>query len=128
MRSTVAFYKCDKCGNIVELIKDVGVPVVCCGQNMNKLEAQTADQTTEKHVPVATKDGDMINVVVGSTLHPMLDAHYIEWIAVVTDHGIERINLSPGDDPKAVFCACNKEGTVDVYEYCNLHGLWKSTL
>lgn len=126
MKSTVAFYKCEKCGNIVELIKDAGVPVVCCGENMTKLEAQTADQATEKHVPVATREGDKINVVVGSTLHPMLDAHYIEWIAVVTDNGIERINLLPGDEPKAIFAG--KEGSVDVYEYCNIHGLWKSTL
>ena len=126
MKSTVAFYKCEKCGNIVELIKDAGVPLVCCGQNMMKLEAQTADQTTEKHVPIATREDGKINVVVGSTLHPMLDAHYIEWIALVTDKGIERINLSPEDEPKAVFG--DREGSVDVYEYCNLHGLWKSTL
>ena len=126
MKSTVAFYKCNKCGNIVELIKDAGVPLVCCGEKMAKLEAQTADQTTEKHVPIATREDGKINVVVGSTLHPMLEAHYIEWIALVTDKGIERINLSPEDEPKAVFA--DREGSVDVYEYCNLHGLWKSTL
>lgn len=126
MRSTVAFYKCDKCGNIIELIKDAGGTVVCCGENMTRLDPQSADQTTEKHVPVATREDGKINVVVGSTLHPMLDAHYIEWIVLVTDEGIERINLSPGDEPKAAFC--DKEGDVDVYEYCNLHGLWKSTL
>ncbi len=126
MKSTVAFYKCEKCGNIVELINDAGVPLVCCGEEMAKLEAQSADQTTEKHVPIATREGGKINVVVGSTLHPMEDKHFIEWIAIVTDNGIERINLSPGQEPKAIFC--DKEGSVDVYEYCNIHGLWKSTL
>ena len=125
MRSTVAFLRCEKCGNIVELIKDAGVDVMCCGQPMGKLEAGTIDASKEKHIPVATREDGKINVVVGSVEHPMIDAHYIEWIALVTDNGIERINLSPGDDPKAVFC---DRTDVDVYEYCNIHGLWKSSL
>lgn len=125
MRETVSFFKCELCGNIVELVKKGGGQLVCCGKPMIKLEANTVDASQEKHVPVATRKDDMIHVVVGSVEHPMEEAHYIEWIALVTDTGIERINLSPGDEPKAVFC---DRKDVDVYEYCNLHGLWKSTL
>ncbi len=125
MRSTVTFLRCDTCGNIAELIRDEGPDLICCGEPMVKLEAGTTDAAQEKHVPVATREDGNIHVVVGSVEHPMVDAHYIEWIALVTDNGIERINLSPGDEPKAVFC--DRED-VDVYEYCNLHGLWKTSL
>lgn len=125
MRSKVSFFKCEMCGNIVEHIKNGGGELVCCGKPMKKLEANTVDASQEKHVPVATRKDGEIHVVVGSVEHPMEEAHYIEWIALVTDKGIERINLSPGDEPKAIFC---DRADVDVYEYCNLHGLWKSTL
>ena len=125
MRLTVAFFRCEICGNMVELVKSGGGELVCCGQPMTKLVANTTDAAQEKHVPVATREDGKINVVVGSEEHPMIDAHYIEWIVLVTDDGIERINLSPGDEPKAVFC---DRSDVDVYEYCNLHGLWKTSL
>lgn len=128
MRSTVEFFRCEICGNIVELIKDGGAPLVCCGQEMNKLEAGTEDDGFEKHVPVAKREGDHIEVKIGSVAHPMLEAHFIEWIAIVTDDGIERINLTPDDKPEAVFCACDDTEEVDIYEYCNVHGLWKSSL
>lgn len=125
MRSTVAFLRCEKCGNIVEHIKDTGIDIICCGEPMTKLEAGTTDAAQEKHVPVAIRKDGNIEVVVGSVEHPMVEAHYIEWIALVTDNGIQRTNLLPGDEPKAVFC---DRADVDVYEYCNLHGLWKTSL
>lgn len=125
MRSTVKFLRCETCDNIVEHIKDSGIEIICCGEPMVKLEAGTTDASQEKHVPVATREDGKIKVVVGSEKHPMVDAHYIEWIVLVTDDGIERINLLPGDEPEAVFC---DRSDVDVYEYCNLHGLWKTSL
>jgi len=123
MKTEVAFYRCEVCGNIVDLVKNGGGRLVCCGQPMVKLEANTTDASQEKHVPVVSKKDGGTEVAVGSVIHPMTDKHYIEWIAVATDDGMERIYLSPGDEPKAVFC--EKPGS-DVYAYCNLHGLWKA--
>jgi superoxide reductase len=90
---------------------------------MTKFKANTTDASQEKHVPVVSKQGGQLSVVVGSAIHPMTDKHYIEWIAVATDNGIERVALSPGDEPKAVFC---DKADAEVYAYCNLHGLWKA--
>lgn len=125
MKSQVAFYRCNVCGNIVELIKNGGGTLICCEQPMQKLTANTTDASTEKHVPVGERSNGKINVKVGSVPHPMTNEHYIQWIAIVSDEGIERINLSPSDKPEAFFCDKNN---VDIYEYCNLHGLWKSSL
>ena len=106
------FYRCEVCGNMVALIKSGGGTLACCGQDMTKLVANTVDASQEKHVPDVKIDGKKIMVQVGSVEHPMVSEHYIEWIAIVTDNGIERINLSPGDEPKAIFAG--KEGSVDV--------------
>ncbi|HHV59822.1 MAG TPA: desulfoferrodoxin [Clostridiaceae bacterium] len=125
MKAKVAFYQCGICGNMVGLIKDGGGQLVCCGQPMNKLEANTVDASREKHVPVAVRKDGKIYVDVGSVLHPMTKEHYIEWIAVVSDDGTERISLAPGNEPKAVFC---DRKNAEVYAYCNLHGLWKSVI
>lgn len=125
MKSKVVFFRCEVCGNLVELITNGGGELVCCGKPMVKLDPNTFDASTEKHVPVAERKDGKIVVTVGSVEHPMTKEHYIEWIAVVSDNGIERIELSPEDEPKATFC--NKDN-VDVYAYCNLHGLWKSSL
>lgn len=123
MKAPVVFYKCEVCGNIVELIKKGGGQLTCCGQHMTELKANTVEASLEKHIPVAErKDGKLI-VRVGSVLHPMLPEHYIEWIAVVSDNGIERIELSPDTEPEAVF---SDKGSVEIYAYCNLHGLWKA--
>jgi superoxide reductase len=123
MKAEVAFLKCEVCGNMVGLIKNGGGQLVCCGKPMTKLEPNTTDAAVEKHVPIAVRRDGKIYVDVGSVVHPMTEQHYIEWIAVVTDAGTERISLSPSDEPKAVFC--DKENA-EVYAYCNLHGLWKS--
>jgi superoxide reductase len=126
MKTKVAFFSCDVCGNIVELIKNGGGKLVCCGKPMVKIEANTVDASKEKHVPAATRKEGKIIVEVGSDAHPMVDEHYIEWIVLVTDTGLERVALSPGNEPKAVFY--EKPENADVYAYCNLHGLWKATV
>ncbi len=123
MKPEVAFYRCKHCGNIVELIKKGGGTLVCCGDPMELLVPNTSDGAVEKHVPVGERKDGKIYVEIGSVAHPMLDVHYIEWIAVVGDEGVERIPLFPGDEPKAVFA---DKALADVYAYCNLHGLWKS--
>lgn len=122
MKAKVDFYECEICGNIVELIKNGGGQLVCCGQPMNRMDANTVDASKEKHVPVAIRKDGKIEVQVGSVLHPMSEEHYIEWIAVATTDGIERIQLLPGDEPRAVF---SDRRNATVYAYCNLHGLWK---
>ena len=122
----VKFYRCKKCGNIVELINDGGGELFCCGEPMVELKANTTDAATEKHVPVVEKDGDKMVVKVGSVAHPMTAEHYIQWIAAVTETGIFRKNLNPNEKPEVSFCCLGK--FVAVSEYCNLHGLWKVNL
>lgn len=119
----IDFYRCNVCGNIVALIKVGGGTLVCCGQNMQKLEANSTEASQEKHVPVITKEDGKIKVAVGSVLHPMAPEHFIEWIALVVDDKVEFKFLKPGDEPKAEFGEV-KTGT--VFAYCNQHGLWKA--
>lgn len=123
MPSRQEIYKCEKCGNIVGVLHSGVGALVCCGQNMDKLEEKTADKTTEKHVPVIeTVDGGY-KVTVGSTLHPMDEKHQIEWIELLADGRSYRVYLAPGDEPSASFQVQAKQ--VSAREYCNLHGLWK---
>lgn len=117
---------CERCGNIIEMVKDVGVPVMCCGQKMKELVPGTTDAAQEKHVPVYTVEGSLVTVNVGSVEHPMLANHYIEWVAVQTRQGIQRKALQPGDKPQAVFALSEGDAVEAVYAYCNLHGLWKA--
>ena len=120
------FYKCNRCGNVVEKVVDSNVPVVCCGEKMEELIPNTVDASNEKHVPVVTRlDDNHIKVEVGSVPHPMLPEHHIAFIYVETESGGIRINLK--DKPEAVVCTCS-EKPIAVYEYCNLHGLWKTEL
>ncbi len=121
------FYICRHCGNLIGMINDSGVPVVCCGEKMQALVPNTEDAAQEKHVPSVTVDGDVVKVNIGSAPHPMLDAHYIEWVYVQTENGGQRKALKPGDAPEAVF-ALKDDKAVAVYAYCNLHGLWKTEL
>lgn len=121
------FYKCDHCGNILAMVNDVGVPVVCCGQRMTELVANTEDAVQEKHVPVyEIKEGNIVEVTIGSIEHPMLEEHFIQWVALQTNLGNQRKALKPGDEPKAEFALLDGEIVESVYEYCNLHGLWKA--
>ncbi len=121
------FCICRHCGNLVHMVKDAGVPLVCCGEKMEVLAANTVDASGEKHLPVVERDGEKLNVNVGSVDHPMLPEHFIQWVYVETENGGLRRDLKPGEAPKASFCL-NGEKPVAVYEYCNLHGLWKTEL
>ncbi len=121
------FYICEHCGNIVGLIHDAGVPLVCCGQKMTKLEAGVVEASREKHIPVAEVKGSTVEVIVGSVLHPMTEEHSITWVYLETDRGGQRKNLTPGQEPKVTF-ALAEEKPIAVYAYCNLHGLWKVEL
>lgn len=120
------YFRCEHCGNIMELIEESGVPVMCCGQNMTELIPGTSDGAYEKHVPVVSVDGDKVIVMVGAVEHPMVEEHYIQWIAIETTNGSQRRRLDYRDKPHAEFKLATGERFVAVYEYCNIHGLWKS--
>ncbi len=127
MSTEQKFYICRICGNLVGMIHDAGPDIICCGQPMEALAANTEEASVEKHLPVVSVSGDKISVVVGSVEHPMVDAHYLPWIYLETKNGGQRKNLVPGDKPYAVFSVVDDEA-VAVYAYCNLHGLWKTAL
>lgn len=120
--------KCSVCGNIVEMLEDKGVPVMCCGKAMEELQANTSDGALEKHVPVAEIVDGNLHVKVGSMEHPMLPEHYITMIMAVAGDVTYRKKLNPGEKPEAVFALNDYKGKVQVYEYCNLHGLWKTDI
>lgn len=120
------FYVCEHCGNKITFVEDKGVPVMCCGQKMTELVANTTDAAQEKHVPVVSVEGNQVKVSVGSVEHPMLDEHSIQWICVETNKGSQIKYLNPGEKPEAAFVLADGEEVVAVYEYCNLHGLWKA--
>jgi len=120
------FYVCRHCGNIIAKVKDSGVAVVCCGEQMAELVPNTEDAAQEKHVPVFEVKGSIVDVVIGATEHPMVEEHYIEWIALQTNRGNQRKVLFAGDAPKAEFALLDGETVEAVYAYCNLHGLWKA--
>lgn len=120
------FYRCAHCGQIVAIVKKTGVPVICCGEPMKELIPGTTDAAAEKHVPSFEVKGDVVEVTVGLVEHPMLEEHYIEWIAVQTKQGNQRKSLEPGEPPKACFRICDGDEVEAVYAYCNLHSLWKA--
>ncbi len=123
MAKRLEVYKCDKCGNIVEVLNGGAGELVCCGEPMQLLEEQTADAATEKHVPVIEKVDGGVKVTVGSVPHPMEEKHYIEWIELLADGKAYRQFLKPGDAPEAVFGV--QAESVSAREHCNVHGLWK---
>jgi superoxide reductase len=120
------FFKCEICGNVVELVKNGGGTLVCCGEIMTEIEANVTDEGNEKHLPVIKVDNNEVQVDVGSTLHPMEEKHYIEWIVLSYNNKVKKINLKPGDEPKALFKVDEEFEMLEVYEYCNIHGLWKN--
>ena len=120
-------YHCEICGNVTEVLYEGAVSLVCCGQPMTKLEAKTADQGQEKHVPVVTKDGEGIIVKVGEVEHPMTDEHYIAFIEVLTANKVGRAELAPGSKPEASFNIAIDE-VLSVREYCTIHSLWEKKL
>ncbi len=120
------FYVCAHCGNIIAFVHDSGVPVKCCGQNMTEIIPGSVEASTEKHIPVISKEGNLVTVKVGSVAHPMLDEHNIAWIALETKTGNQRKALKAGEAPEAVFALVDGDEPVAAYAYCNLHGLWKA--
>lgn len=121
------FYICRHCGNMVGMIHNSGVPVVCCGENMEELIPNTSEGAGEKHLPFVTVEEGAVHVKVGEVEHPMLEQHYIEWVYLETEHGGQRRAFKPGDTPEVTFLL-GGEKPVAVYAYCNLHGLWKTEL
>jgi superoxide reductase len=124
MAAKLEVYKCNLCGNIVEVLHGGDGELVCCGEPMVKLAEKTADAATEKHVPVIEKIDGGYKVTVGSTLHPMVEDHYIEWIELLADGKAYRQFLNPGDEPIATFAV--EASDVSAREHCNKHGLWKA--
>jgi len=119
------FYRCAHCGQIIAKVKDLGVPVICCGEPMQEIVPGTSDGAVEKHVPVyEVKDG-RVEVRVGAAEHPMTEAHFIEWVSLQTTYGNQRKALKPGDAPKVTFALLEGEEVKAVYAYCNLHSLFK---
>ncbi len=123
MTKRLQVYKCEVCGNIVEMVHEGVGQLVCCGQPMKLMEENTVDAAKEKHVPVVEKTAGGLLVKVGSVAHPMEEKHYIEWIEVIADGRAYRQFLKPGDKPEALFCI--EAATITAREYCNIHGLWK---
>ena len=120
------FYICNHCKNIIVKVNDSGEPEFCCGEKMSELVPNTTEAAFEKHIPVAEVNGNKVSVAVGSTLHPMLEEHFIKVIILETTNGYQVKNLLPGGQPVADFILADGEKAVAVYEYCNLHGLWKA--
>jgi superoxide reductase len=124
MTEKLQIYKCEVCGNIVEMLHAGAGQLVCCGQPMKLFQENTTDAAKEKHVPVIEKTATGFKVKVGSVAHPMEAAHYIEWIEVIADGQAYRKFLNPGEAPEATFEI--KAEKITAREYCNLHGLWKA--
>lgn len=120
------FFICRHCGNLISMIRDCGVPVRCCGENMQKVEPGTTDAAQEKHVPVCRVQGNRVTVRVGAVEHPMTQEHYIEWVCLQTSQGSQHKRLQPGDPPQACFALCEGDEVEAVYAFCNLHSLWKA--
>ncbi len=123
MTERLQIYKCEVCGNIVEVIHEGKGELVCCKQPMKLFVENTVDAAKEKHVPVVEKTAEGIRVSVGSAAHPMEEKHYIEWIEIMADGKVYRQFLNPGDAPEATFSIDAEQ--ITAREYCNLHGLWK---
>ncbi len=121
------FFICRKCGNLVGLINSGAGELVCCGEPMEELVANTVEASREKHLPVVSVNGNEVAVEVGSVEHPMADEHFIMWIYLQTKHGGQRKKLDPGMKPTATFALAEDEA-VAAFAYCNLHGLWKTAI
>ncbi|MBO5735660.1 MAG: (2Fe-2S)-binding protein [Clostridia bacterium] len=121
------FYICEHCGNLIGMIHDAGVPMMCCGQKMTKLEPGVVEASAEKHIPVYALDGNTVTVTVGEVQHPMVEEHSILWVYLQTDKGGQRKCLEVGKAPTVTFALAD-EKPIAVYAYCNLHGLWMAEI
>ena len=117
---------CKHCGNIITFLENSNVPVICCGEKMQKVEPNTVDAAVEKHLPVIEVKDLLATVIVGSVEHPMQDDHYIKWIVLETTEGLKVKNLTPSDKPVAIFSLLDGEEVISAYEFCNKHGIWKA--
>ena len=124
MTEKLQVYKCEVCGNIVEMLHGGKGEMICGGQPMQLFKENSTDAVVEKHIPVVSKTADGFSVKIGSIAHPMEESHYIEWIEIVDGDKSYRQFLNPGQSPEAAFCVDSKK--IIAREYCNLHGLWKS--
>lgn len=120
------FYICPHCGKIIFIVKESGVPVICCGEIMQEIIAGTTDAATEKHIPVYKIEDNKVYVSIGSVEHPMTPEHYIEWVSIQTTSGNQIKTLKPHNKPEVCFAICEGDKVEAVYAYCNLHSLWKA--
>lgn len=118
------FFRCSKCGNLVAMVEDSGVPMICCGEPMTLLEAGVSDGAAEKHVPALTVNDNEIHAQIGDVLHPATEEHHIDFICLETNKGFHLKYITVGADPITNFTLSDDETPIAVYEYCNLHGLW----
>ena len=122
------FFRCKRCGKVVLEVVETGVVPTCCGEPMEKLEANSTVAATEKHYPVVELKGNVVKVKVSDVTHPMLPEHWIQWIALETEKGVQRVDLEPGQEPVAEFALADSDKAVAAYEHCNLHRLWKTDI
>lgn len=122
------FFICEHCGNIITYVRDSKAPVMCCGQKMTELLPGTSDGAVEKHVPAVEVEGKKVTVRIGEVEHPMVEQHYIQWIALETKEGVQIKYLNPEMKPAAEFILSDGDEAVAAFEYCNLHGLWKKEI
>lgn len=122
----VKFFRCEHCGNIVTKIINGGPALFCCGEKMVELVPDSSDGAGEKHVPVISIDGEIATVKVGEAPHPMVEEHYIQWICLHTEKGLQFVWLKPGEAPEAIFAVAPDDKVIEAYAYCNIHGLWVS--
>ena len=118
------FLRCERCGNIVAVVHESGVPLMCCGQKMNQIIPGSVEASLEKHIPVFEVKDNKVYVTVGSAIHPMIEEHFIEWVSIQTKFGNQRKQLKPNQEPTVCFSICEGDEVEAVYAYCNLHGLW----
>ena len=121
------FYVCEHCGNLIGMIHDAGIHMMCCGQKMTKLEPGVVEASHEKHIPVVTVEDNIVTVTIGSVEHPMVEEHHIVWVYLQTDRGGQRKCLEVGKAPVVSFALAD-EKPVAAYAYCNIHGLWKTEI
>lgn len=124
MNSKIKYLVCKHCGNVVEMLHDSGVSIICCGEPMGEPAANTVDASQEKHLPRLELQVNTYYVQVGDVPHPMTEGHHIEWIELVTNRGVHRWELKPGERPATRLAFDITEKPLAVYAYCNLHGLW----
>ncbi len=120
------FFKCEKCGKIIAIVKSSACDTMCCGEAMKEIVPNTVDAAQEKHVPVYKVSDNIVEVNVGSVAHPMTEEHLIEWVSIETEQGNQRKEIKADQEPKVCFAMCPGDKVKAVYAYCNLHGLWKA--